>query len=257
VSDYSRYMPENTSTWKTFSYTYIGSVVGASFVMIIGAIAAVVSLKAVRANAPDYLAGLLGSAKWLFLIIFILGVGSGNFGNLYRPFLTFMAIISPSGKLASKTTGRTARLIATTVVAIIGTLIAIKASSNFLTDLSNFLVFTLYLLVPWTAINLTDFYLVQHGHYDIPEMFKVHGKYGTYNWFSLLVYVVSVGIQFPFMNDPAVYVGPVANSFGGADIAWIVGFVLAGVVYYIGARAGIAVSARMGRGPDALTESST
>ena len=77
--------------------------------MIIGAIAAVVANAAVSANAPSYLAGLLG-AKWLFLIIIILGVGSGNFGNLYGPFLTFFAIISPSGKLASQTTGRTARL---------------------------------------------------------------------------------------------------------------------------------------------------
>ena len=165
-----------------------------------------------------------------------------------------MAIISPSGRLASKTTGRTARLIATTVVAIIGTLIAIKASSHFITDLSNFLVFTLYLLVPWTAINLTDFYLIRHGHYDIPELFKVHGRYGTFNWFALVVYALAVGIQFPFMNDPAVYVGPIANSLGGADIAWIVGFVFAAVVYYVGARAGIAVSARLGRGPDVPAE---
>ena len=256
VSDYSRYMPEDTSSSKVFTYTYVGSVFGASLVMVIGAIAAVVSLKAVSANAPDYLAGLF-SVKWLFLIIFILGVGAGNFGNLYGPYLTFMAIISPSGKLASHTTGRTARLIATTVVAIIGTLIAIKASSNFITDLTNFLVFTLYLLVPWTAINLTDYYLVQHGHYNIPELFKVHGKYGTYNWFSLVVYVLAVGIQFPFMNDPAVYVGSIANSLGGADLAWIVGFVFAAIVYYIGARTGIAVSARLGREePEVLTESS-
>ena len=81
VSDYSRYMPENTSSAKVFTYTYIGSVAGASLVMVIGAIAAVVADKAVTADAPDYLGGLLGSAKWLFLIIFILGVGSGNFGS--------------------------------------------------------------------------------------------------------------------------------------------------------------------------------
>jgi NCS1 family nucleobase:cation symporter-1 len=256
VSDYSRYMPEDTSSAKVFSYTYIGSVAGASLVMVIGAIAAVVAKDAVAANAPDYLAGLLGSAKWLFLIIFILGVGAGNFGNLYGPYLTFMAIISPSGKLASKTTGRTARLIATTVVAIIGTLIAIKASSNFIHDLTNFLVFTLYLLVPWTAINLTDFYLVQHGKYEIPELFKVHGKYGTYNWFALAVYVAAVGVQFPFMNNEWI-VGSAATAMGGADIAWIVGFVFAAVVYYIGARAGIAVSARLGReDAEVLTESS-
>jgi NCS1 family nucleobase:cation symporter-1 len=238
VSDYSRYMPEDTPAVKTFAYTYIGSVAGASLVMCLGAVAAVVADKAITADAPDYLGGLL-SAKWLFLIIFILGVGSGNFGNLYGPYLTFMAIISPSGKLASKTTGRTARLIATTVVAIIGTLIAIKASSNFITDLENFLVFTLYLLVPWTAINLTDFYVIRHGQYDIAELFKTDGKYGRFNWFALIVYGLTVLVEWPFMNN-AWIVGAAAKALGGADIAWIVGFVFAGVVYYIGARAGLA-----------------
>jgi nucleobase:cation symporter-1, NCS1 family len=164
-----------------------------------------------------------------------------------------MAIISPSGKLASKTTRRPARLIATTVVAIVGTLIAIKASSNFISDLENFLVFTLYLLVPWTAINLTDFYVIRHGHYDIPELFKTDGKYGKVNWFALIVYVLAVGIQFPFMNDPAVYVGPIANSLGGADIAWIVGFIFAAVVYYVGARYFMSPSARSKRGAEVLT----
>jgi nucleobase:cation symporter-1, NCS1 family len=243
VSDYSRYMPENTSSAKVFNYTFIGSVAGGSLVMCIGAIAAVVAEKLVGANAPDYLGGLL-SVKWLFLIVFILGVGSGNFGNLYGPYLTFMAIISPSGKLASKTTGRTARLIATTVVAIIGTVIAIEASSNFLSDLENFLIFTLYLLVPWTAINLTDFYVIRRGQYNIPELFKANGIYGKFNWFALIVYALAVGVQFPFMNDDAVYVGPVANALGGADIAWIVGFIFAAVVYYVGARFGLASRTR-------------
>ncbi len=129
------------------------------------------------------------------------------------------------------------------MIAIIGTLIAIKASSNFITDLSNFLVFTLYLLIPWTAINLTDFYLIRRGRYDIPELFKTDGIYGKFNWFALIVYVLTVGVEFPFMNN-AYYVGPVATSLGGADIAWIVGFVFAAVVYYVGARFGLAGAAR-------------
>ncbi len=255
VSDYSRYMPESTPAWKTFTYTYVGAVVGASLVMIIGAIAAVVASAAVTADAPSYLAGLLGSAKWLFLIIIILGVGSGNFGNLYGPYLTFMAIISPSGKLASKTTGRSARLIATTVVAIIGTIIAWQASSHFITDLSNFLVFTLYLLVPWTAINLTDFYLIRRGRYDIPELFKANGIYGEFNWFALVVYAATVLVEWPFMNN-AWIVGAAAKSLGGADIAWIIGFVFAAVVYYIGARYFSPASARTGEKSAVLTSGS-
>jgi NCS1 family nucleobase:cation symporter-1 len=206
------------------------------------AIAAVIAKASIDANAPSHLGGLL-SVKWLFLIIFILGVGSGNFGNLYGPFLTLIAIISPSGSLSSKNTGRAARLVTTTVLAAIGTVIAIKASSNFMADPSNFLIFTLYLLVPWTAINLTGYYLIRRGHYDIPELFKVNGKYGQFNWYALIVYVLAVGIQFPFMNDPAVYVGPVANALGGADIAWIVGFLFAAVAYYVGARYRMSASA--------------
>jgi nucleobase:cation symporter-1, NCS1 family len=245
VSDYSRYMPEDTSSWKVFNYTYIGSVVGASLVMIIGAIAAVVAGAAVSANAPDYLGGLF-NVKWLFLIVLILGVAAGNFGNLYGPFLTLFAIISPSGSLASDKTGRIARIVTTSVLAIVGTVIAIQASKNFMDDLTNFLVFTLYLLVPWTAINLTDYYIVRNGHYNIPEMFKEDGIYGKVNWYAIIVYVLAIGIQFPFMNDPAIYVGSIANSLGGADLAWIVGFLFAAVAYYLGARYKLFPSARSG-----------
>jgi NCS1 family nucleobase:cation symporter-1 len=245
VSDYSRYMPESTSSLRVFTYTYIGSAIGASLVMIVGALAGVIALDAVSTNAPSYLGNLLGPL-WLWLVIFILGLAAGNFGNLYGPYLTLFAIISPSGKLASKSTGRPARLITTTALAVIGTFIAIEASHNFMTDLTNFLIFTLYLLVPWTAINLTDFYLIRHGHYDIPELFKVHGKYGDFNWYALVVYALAVGVQFPFMNDEAVYVGPVATAMGGADIAWIVGFVFAAVVYYVGARYRMSAGTRGG-----------
>jgi len=47
VSDYSRYMPENTPAVKTFAYTYVGSVAGASLCMCIGAVAAVAAKGAV------------------------------------------------------------------------------------------------------------------------------------------------------------------------------------------------------------------
>lgn len=234
VSDYSRYLPKDTSATATFLYTYLGSFLGGSLVMSIGAIAAVVSLHGVTVNAPAYLGGLFG-VSWLFLIIFILGVGSGNLGNLYGPFLTFHAIISPSGALANKDTGKVSRAVTTTVIAAVGTVIAILASANFITELTNFLSFILYLLIPWTAINLTDFYLIRHGHYDIAEMYKVDGAYGKANWLALVIYAVTVGVEIPFMNS-AIYEGPVARALGGADITWIVGFVFAVVAYYLGAR---------------------
>ncbi len=237
VSDYSRYLPEETPGWKTFLYTYLGAVLGTTLSMVVGALAAVVALAPVSANAPNYLSGLL-TAKWLFLLVFVIGTVASMYENLYGPFLTFFAVVSPSGAMAGQKTGRRARFISTFVFAVIGAIIAIYASPHFITDLSNFLVFTLYLLIPWTAINLTDFYLVRHARYDIPELFKVDGKYGKVNWFAILVFALTVGVELPFMNDPAIFVGPVATAMGGADIAWIVGFIFGGLCYYVGARLG-------------------
>jgi NCS1 family nucleobase:cation symporter-1 len=38
-------------------------------------------------------------------------------------------------------------------------------------------------------------------------------------------------IQIPFMNS-TLYVGPVADWLGGAELAWVLGLVVAGGLYY-------------------------
>lgn len=50
------------------------------------------------------------------------------------------------------------------------------------------------------------------------------------NHFS--TYVLAVLVQFPFMNTE-LYVGAISKAMGGADIAWIVGLVVAAVIYYV------------------------
>ena len=47
-----------------------------------------------------------------------------------------------------------------------------------------------------------------------------------------------------------------ANALGGADIAWIVGFVFAAVVYYVGARYFMSDPAKTGGKPAVLTSGS-
>ena len=38
-------------------------------------------------------------------------------------------------------------------------------------NFNNFLLLVLYLFVPWTAVNLVDYYIVRRGHYAIAEIF--------------------------------------------------------------------------------------
>ncbi|GMA60946.1 hypothetical protein NZD89_14995 [Alicyclobacillus fastidiosus] len=44
-------------------------------------------------------------------------------------------------------------------------------------------------------------------------------------------YVIAVLVQFPFMNT-TYHVGFIAQRMNGADIAWIVGLVVAFAIYY-------------------------
>ncbi|MGH7902791.1 MAG: purine-cytosine permease family protein [Candidatus Dormibacteraceae bacterium] len=254
VSDYSRYLPEKTPAGKTFWYTYLGSALGGSWLMILGALAATVAANAISADAPGYLSALFGSGwTWLFLLVFIVGLQAANVENLYGGFMVVTTAISPSGKIAP---GWLMRLIWTSFFAVAGTVIGYYASVHFLTNLINFLVFLLYLIVPWTAINLTDYYLIRRGNYSIPDIFKVTGRYGVVNWLAVGVFVLTVLIELPFMNS-AIYVGPISHRLGDADIAWIVGLIVAGGLYYIAARAGLHTRAAAGAGPGETAEATT
>ncbi len=232
VSDYSRYLPQDTSAARTFWYTYAGSAVGAIWFMIIGAFGGILAAGAISSNTAGYFAGLFPSVQWLILITAVLGIFAANVENLYGPFLSGAAALSPSGRVGS---APVARFAAAAGVAVLGTLLAILASPHFLTDLSNFVLFLLYFMIPWTAINLTDYYVVRRGRYDIDDIFRADGRYGRVNWRGVGIYVLTIGVEIPFVNS-SLYEGPIAKSLGGADISWIVGFVVAAGLYYVATR---------------------
>ena len=105
-------------------------------------------------------------------------------------------------------------------------------SADMAKSYENITLFLLYLLVPWTAINLMDYYVIRHGNYDIPQLFERNGIYGLLNWRAIGIYVVAVIIEIPFVNS-SLYVGPISTALDGADIAWIVGVVFSAVAYYL------------------------
>jgi NCS1 family nucleobase:cation symporter-1 len=229
VSDYSRYLPQDTSAARTFWYTYAGSAIGACWFMIVGALGGILAPAAISANTAGYFAGLFPAAQWLILLTAALGIFAANVENLYGPFLAAAAAVSPSGRVGS---APLARFLAAAAVAILGTALGILASAHFLTDLSNFVLFLLYFMIPWTAINLTDYYIVRRGRYDIAEIFKTNGIYGRVNWWGVGIYLLAILVEIPFVNS-SLYIGPLAKDLGGADISWIVGFVVAAVLYYL------------------------
>src|SRR6185295_919460 len=92
---------------------------------------------------------------------------------------------------------------------IVGTAAAMIAYENYAENLASFLSLLLLVLIPWGAVNLVDYYLVQHGNYNVPAMYVKSGQYWhnpsswTYHGFNLkvlLAYFAGVVCGFPFVS---------------------------------------------------------
>ena len=102
----------------------------------------------------------------------------------------------------------------------------------------NSLTLMLYLLVPWTALNLVDFFFVRRGHYAITDIFRPDGVYGAWGWRGLTAYFVGFAAEIPFMVLPPIaglsYTGYFpAHVTNGVDYSWLVGLVVSGLVYLL------------------------
>ena len=100
--------------------------------------------------------------------------------------------------------------------------------------LSNSLLVMLYLLAPWTAINLMDYFFVRRGHYAITDLFTPNGIYGAWAWRGIVAFIIGVLVEIPFMVVGTTYTGFVAEQYlSFVDISWIVGMVVAGGLYFV------------------------
>ena len=116
---------------------------------------------------------------------------------------------------------------------MVGTILACLSSAHFYSSFENFIGVLRFFFVPWSAINLVDYYLVKHGRYDVQSFFKPDGIYGGFQWWACLCYVITLAVQVPFL-DQLFYVGPLVKPLGGADISWIAGFGVASLLYLAG-----------------------
>ena len=237
VSDYSRYMPPGVGVRATFNWTYWGSAIGGGWMMIIGAVLAawagknfdgtgIAELNAVGNHVFDGFGSVV-------LILAALGLVSVTALNMYGGSLTLISAID-SFKRVRPT--MSIRVITVALTAVLGLIGALAATKHFLSNFNDFLLLILYLFIPWTAVNLVDYYIVRRGHYAIAEIFNPHGLYGRWGWRGIVAYIVGFAAMTPFFNVGTLYEGPAAKALGGADISFFIGLPVAGILYYVLAR---------------------
>jgi NCS1 family nucleobase:cation symporter-1 len=227
VSDYTRYMPAETGAAPAFWASYWGCTLGSLLPMILGA---VVGLAAPKGSLVHGLALLTSGIAPLVLVVFSVGIASSNAMNLYCGALSTMTFGQTLFPRWSP--GPRARTVVALVLFAFALTGAILSKDAFIANYEDFILLLLYVLVPWTAINLVDYYLLRHGNYDVESFFRQDGGiYGRVNSAAVGCYLLGILVQLPFVAC-ALYTGPVARAMGGIDLSWIVGLGLTSPVYY-------------------------
>jgi NCS1 family nucleobase:cation symporter-1 len=223
VSDYSRYLPEDVNRPRTFAAVFFGIAIPTVFCAVLGAY-----ITGLLPHASSTIAAVKQVAGgWALLVMALSLVGSDSI-NAYTGMLALAGVVSCFKEVRKSIP---MRVLGSVALVAAGTGCALFGYPQFVNNLSNFLSVLLYVFIPWTAINLTDYYLVKHGDYDVRSFFTPHGIYGGYLWRGLVPYLLAVAVEIPFI-DQTFYTGPLVSHLGGTDISWIVGGV-AGFLFYL------------------------
>lgn len=235
VSDYSRYLPADVSAKKLFSAVFAGTVLGTQASMTLGVIAAALAGNAFAGNEVGYIVSLGSTAGMAMVIYFAICFGKITFTtlNAYGSFMSLTTIVS--GFRRQTTLSQGGRILFVILMVSGACLIALLSEPAFLKSFTHFLLFLLAFFVPWSAISLTDFYLVTRGRVDVPALADPDGRYGRWNLAGIAVYFLGVMVQLPFIDNP-LHHGSLTWIFAGNDVSWIVGWLVTALLWRVASR---------------------
>jgi NCS1 nucleoside transporter family len=230
VSDYSRYLPRNTPTGSVMRAVFVGAAASPIWLMPLGA------WFACHFGDIDPLASIYDRGNAVFshlgtvlLFFSVLALVATMGLNAYSGMLT---VVTGVDSIVPVRFTRTLRVVVILVLGA-GWLIICLPIDNVSQALFNTLTIMLYLLAPWTAINLMDFFFVRHGHYAITDLFTPSGIYRSWGVRGMTAYLVAIAVEIPFMGLPGLYESWGWQKLNFVDISWILGLVVAGGLYYL------------------------
>jgi NCS1 family nucleobase:cation symporter-1 len=231
VSDYSRYLPRDTRPHHIIAAVFLGATSAAIWLISLGA------WLATRLGASDGLVALHDAGNAIFtgfgVLMALASVTAlvATMGlNAYSGMLTVVTALNSLFDVHP-----TSRLRIMTILAVAASWIAVTfaITANAIALLFATLTIMLYLLVPWTSVNLADYFFVRRGRYAITHLFMPHGIYGAWGTRGLIAYVLGFIATLPFFVLPDIYTGTAARALGGVDVGWLVGLVVSGGAYLL------------------------
>lgn len=231
ASDYTRYLPRDSSRSRIFWWTLLGLTLSAGWIEVLGLLVADQAANGASQGIFDVLGG--GLIGGIAMVAIVIGTVAVNAMNDY------------TGSLSLQAAGvRVPRVYSAIVVAILGFLFTLYLNSgDFAGKFENYLLFISYWIAPWAAVVLVDWWL-RRGRADVGRLTNFSAL--PAGWVGLIALVVGFVVSLPFQQssfgeelrkNTGLPINAVADDYlHYADFAYLVGFAVAALVYWIGAR---------------------
>jgi NCS1 family nucleobase:cation symporter-1 len=217
AGDYTRYMKADISAWAVGWRTIAGLGLSSAWLEILGLLAA--SKLGIQQTSSGIYHLMGGGALG---VIAMLGIALGT--------VAIDAMDDYTGSLSLQSTGiRIPRPVSAVIVGIGGFGLALYMyEGDALATFTNILLFSGYWVSPFAAIVIVEWRL-RKGQVNVASLLRFRDLES--GWEALAALLIGFAVSVPFM-DTSLYVGPVASGpLHGGDIAYYVGFTVAGLAY--------------------------
>jgi NCS1 family nucleobase:cation symporter-1 len=232
ASDYTRYLPENTQSSRVFWWTVLGLTLSAGWVEALGLL---VADKATEGGAVDTINTILSGTPLAALAMLAIGIGT----------VAVNAMNDYTGSLSLQAAGiRVPRVYSAILVAVLGFGVTLWLNAGDLVGkVENILLFLSYWIAPWAAVVLADWRL-RRGRANVSRLVNFSSlPSGT---LALAAAIIGFVVSLPFQQssvgeDLRKATGLPINAISDdvlhfADLAYVVGFIVAFGIYWVGAR---------------------
>ena len=222
--DWVRYLPSRTAGRSIFQHVFWASFLPSVVLTLMGAYCATLG------DMSDPVAGLKPFLPgWLFFV-YIAAVIGGSLANSVPTYYSSGLTLQALGLKVHRHLATALDVVASTVITLY-----IVFVQDFTTALNDFIALLVMWVGPYGGIWIADAYL-RRGRYDALALHHQGPAAGRYwGWRGLnpagcIALAAGMLVAAMTMKSP-LYDGPLARALGGADLSWLLGFPVAGVIY--------------------------
>jgi purine-cytosine permease-like protein len=224
--DWVRYLPSKTAGRSIFQHVFWASFLPTLLLTLMGAYCATLG------DMSDPVAGLKPFVPgWVFFVYIAAVIGgalANNVPTYYSSGLTLQAL----GLKVHRHLATAADVVASTLITLY-----IVFVQDFTTALNDFIALLVMWVGPYGGIWIADAWL-RRGRYDALALHSKGPAAGSYwgwrgvNPAGCIALAAGMLVAAMTMKSP-LYNGPLTQALGGADVSWLLGFPIAGLIYAV------------------------